>query len=148
MSGPRCDRCKATPELLYLRDGRLLCRRCRLAEVQPQTQAQAASIISCWPCDSCDAAATEIETGAGYCKASPTGDAECEAYRVVAEIEEIAGQVAVLIAGVGDEQLRREIAEGAADGFANALYEQGAGARLADDAFYASCNVHRQAVAA
>jgi hypothetical protein len=146
MSGPRCDRCKATPELLYLRDGRLLCRGCRLAEVQPHSQP--ASLISCWPCDGCDSAATEIETGAGYCKASPSGDAECAAYRLVAEIEEIAGQVAVLIAGIGDEQLRREIAEGAADGFANALYEQGAGARLSDAAFYAACGVHRIKAAA
>ena len=106
------------------------------------------SMLKQSPCGSCDAAATETDTGAFYCRRSNTGDAECSTYVIACQIAEIAGQVAALIATVGDEKMRREIAESAADGFANALYEQGAGGRLNDAVFYQACNVHREKVAA
>lgn len=93
-------------------------------------------LITREPCESCKDADTEAGTGAPYCKASPSsGDFECESYRAVRELEDIARQVAAKFKRIGDHDMRSELAIGTADGFANALYVQGLGAEFDTEAF-------------
>lgn len=101
------------------------------------------ALISRSPCEVCDAAATEIETGAGYCLADPDGDFDCELTQLVAELVEIAGQVALHIARFRRAEMRREAALSAADGFANALFEAQIPASFDAEAFIAACNAQR-----
>lgn len=97
------------------------------------------------PCDGCDAFATEAQTGAGYCRRSPLGDCECETAQTVAHLEEIAGQMAVVVQRVHDRDMRRQIAESAVDGFENALFVADLAVRLDDRAFYSACDVTKKA---
>jgi len=99
-----------------------------------------APLISREPCESCKDADTEASTGAPYCKASPSsGDFECESYRAVRELEDIACQVAGLFKRIGDHGMRSELAIGTASGFSNALYEQGLGVEFDEVAFMDLC---------
>jgi len=92
-------------------------------------------LISREPCESCKDADTETDTGAFTCRESPSGVPGCESYRAVRELEDIACQVAAKFKRIGDHGMRSELAIGTADGFANALYEQGFGAEFDTEAF-------------
>jgi len=92
-------------------------------------------LITREPCERCADADTETDTGAFQCKASPGGDRECAAFFAVRELEDIACQVAAKFKRLGDHGMRHELAFGTADGFANALYEQGLGAEFDTEAF-------------
>ena len=92
-------------------------------------------LISREPCESCRDADTEADTGAFRCRASMSGVPECENYRAVRELEDIACQCAALFKRIGDHSMRHELAFGTADGFSNALYEQGLGAEFDTEAF-------------
>lgn len=92
-------------------------------------------LITREPCESCAYATTETDTGAFRCRVSATGDPECESYRAVRELEDIACQVAALYKRIGDSGMRSELAIGTADGFSNALYVQGLGAEFDAAAF-------------
>src|SRR5665647_1168129 len=92
-------------------------------------------LIAREPCESCKDADTEADTGEFVCAASPSGDRECESYRAVRELEDIACQVAAKFKRISDHGMRSELAIGTADGFANALYVQGLGAEFDTEAF-------------
>ena len=92
-------------------------------------------LISREPCERCADADTEPDTGAFTCHESPSGIPECESYREVRELEDIACQVAAKFKRIGDHGMRSELAFGTADGFSNALYEQGLGAEFDTGAF-------------
>lgn len=84
-------------------------------------------LITRQPCESCDDDARETETGARYCKRSPSGDRECALYQVVLALEEVALEVARKYRRIEDPDARRELALSTADGFSNALHMMGAG---------------------
>ena len=44
------------------------------------------SLITNGPCENCDDCGRETETGAGYCKASPSGDFECDGISALREL--------------------------------------------------------------
>lgn len=92
-------------------------------------------LITREPCESCKDADTEADTGAFTCRESPSGIPECESYRAVRELEDIACQVAAKFKRIGDHGMRSEMALGTADGFSNALHEQGLGAEFDTEAF-------------
>jgi len=92
-------------------------------------------LITREPCERCADADTEPDTGAFTCKATASGDPFCESYSAVRELEDIACQVAAKFKRIGDHGMRSELAIGTADGFANALYEQGLGAEFDTEAF-------------
>jgi len=94
-----------------------------------------APLITREPCESCKDAGTETDTGEFVCAASPSGDRECESYFTVRELEDIAVQCAAKFKRISDHGMRSELAIGTADGFANALYEQGLGAEFDSEAF-------------
>lgn len=94
-----------------------------------------APLITREACESCADAVTEPDTGAFQCKASVTGIPECESYRAVRELEDIAVQCAAKFKRISDGEMRAELATGTADGFSNALYEQGMGAEFNSEAF-------------
>lgn len=94
-----------------------------------------APLISREPCEQCADANTEADTGALRCRASVTGVPECENYRAVRELEDIAYQCAALFKRIGDHDMRHELAIGTADGFSSALWEQGMGAEFDTEAF-------------
>ncbi len=48
------------------------------------------SYMASWSCSSCDDLGRETETGAGYCKASPYGDCECERIQALGRVSELA----------------------------------------------------------
>ena len=95
-------------------------------------------LIACEPCSCCDDAAREAETGAGFCRATP-GAYECETYLACRRIAEVARIAAEQIARIEGAEMRREIAEAAGDGFANALSVQGRGAEFDAEAFLELC---------
>jgi hypothetical protein len=97
------------------------------------------------PCECCDSLAAEDDTGSTYCKASPSGDCDCAWTAQVELLDEIAGQVAVQYKRIGDHEQRRELAEGTADGFANALYVQGQKAEFDCEKWLGTCGVARRA---
>lgn len=99
------------------------------------------------PCDFCDSVGTETETGFHFCRANPYGDFECEAALACQRIEEVAAEAAEQIATIADAEMRDETAEGAAGGFANALYVQGRGAEFDDEAFCELCGCGKQVAA-
>lgn len=92
-------------------------------------------LISREPCESCADAATEMDTGAFRCRASMYGLRSCESYHAVRELEDIACQVAAKFKRIADHGMRHELAFSTADGFANALWEQGMGAEFNTEAF-------------
>jgi len=96
-------------------------------------------LITREPCESCKDADTEADTGAFRCRVSMHGDPQCLHYRDVREQEDIARQCAALFKRIGDHKMRYEWAYGTADGFANALHEQGRGAEFDTDAFMDLC---------
>jgi hypothetical protein len=92
------------------------------------------------PCELCGEVKTIYDVPPhDICTASPTGDYECDVYRQVRLIEEIAPQLATLIQRVHDEDVRRELAEGVAGGFSNALYTLARGVDFNEAAFLATC---------
>ena len=99
------------------------------------------------PCDCCPELRSERGTGFCYCGASAHGDPECAGYLLAVTVGILAAEVAALIAALENEVMRREIAEGACDGIANALFTQGLGAQLDDGAFLALCGCPRKAAA-
>lgn len=99
------------------------------------------------PCDGCPELRSERSTGFCYCAASVHGDLECAGYLLALSVGVLAAEVAALIAALENEAMRREIAEGACGGIANALFTQGLGARLDDEAFLALCGCPRKAAA-
>jgi hypothetical protein len=105
------------------------------------------SLIRRDPCDLCDSVGRETETGFHFCRANPHGDFECEAALACQRIEEVAAEAAEQIATIADPEMRDEIAEGAAGGFANALYVQGRGAEFDDEAFCELCGCGKQVAA-
>lgn len=92
-------------------------------------------------CNLCDDIRVERDTGATYCAASPSGDCECAVALDQRVIEEIAPQIAALIHRISDMEVRRELAESAAGGFANALYLMHH-AEFDDGPFLEACGVH------
>ena len=86
----------------------------------------------------------ERDTGCHYCGRSVHGDYECDGYLLAVTIGVLAAEVARLISTLDDEGLRREIAEGACDGFTSALHRQGLGARFNVDAFMDLCGCARE----
>lgn len=95
------------------------------------------------PCCSCDASKAETETGALYCA---YGDFDaCEFWRQAEDLADIAGQVADKFRHISDDSIRRELATGTADAFANALFMQGKGAEFDIDAFLTACDVRQYA---
>jgi len=101
-------------------------------------------LITSEPCEYCEDLRHETETGAGFCAASPSGDYECVTYQVVHLLEHIAVEAATWFARLPDHEMRRELAEGAAGGFSNALYVQGHKAEFGNEAFLAMCGVARR----
>jgi len=99
------------------------------------------------PCGFCDSVGRESETGFHFCRANPYGDFECEAALACQRIEEVAAEAAEQIATIANAEMRDEIAEGAAGGFANALYVQGRGAEFHDEAFCELCGCGKQVAA-
>lgn len=96
-------------------------------------------LITREPCESCKDADTEADTGAFTCRESPSGLPNCESYRAVRELEDIACQVAAKFKRIGDSGMRAELAIGTASGFSNALYEQGLGVEFDEAAFLDLC---------
>lgn len=93
-------------------------------------------LISREPCERCADLDTEASTGAPYCKASPSsGDFECESYREVREYEDLAMQAAAQYKRLSNPRMRGELATSTAEGYANALHEQGLGAEFDTEAF-------------
>lgn len=91
-------------------------------------------LITREPCPSCD-----------DCRPDSDGcETECDTYAAVREIEETAGWVAILLRRIGDHDLRREIVEMTADGFANALHVQGHGAEFGCEFFCEACGCPRR----
>lgn len=82
----------------------------------------ATALIRCEPCCSCDDAARETETGAFFCRASRYGDPECATFVDVRQLEDVAIEMAARIRTLDDQDMRRELAQGVADGLANAMY--------------------------
>ena len=94
-----------------------------------------APLITREPCERCADAVTEPDTGAFQCRASPSGVPECEAYREVREYEDLAMQAAAQYKRLSNPRMRGELATSTAEGYANALYEQGLGAEFDTEAF-------------
>ena len=104
-------------------------------------------LITREPCPNCDDCRPDSDGGESWCRRSPTGDPECDTYTTVREIEETAGWVAILLRRIGDHELRREIVEMTADGFANALHVQGCGAEFGCEFFCEACGCPRRVLA-
>ena len=94
-------------------------------------------LISAYPCERCERGGID----ATYCDGVLDGHFGCDAYTAVEELIGVAAQTAVLYHRIGDATMRRELAEGTADGFSNALYEQGQGAEFDCEEFVAMCGV-------
>ena len=92
-------------------------------------------LISREPCESCKDADTEADTGAFTCRESPSGIPSCESYREVREYEDLAMQAAAQYKRLSNPRMRGELATSTAEGYANALYEQGRGAEFDTEAF-------------
>ena len=99
------------------------------------------------PCESCSDLGHETETGAGFCRASASGDFECPSWQTCRLLEEIAAQVATLFRRIDDAELRRELVESTGDGFDNLLYAQGLGVEFDSSAFTELCAVPRRVTA-
>ena len=104
------------------------------------------ALIRTEPCLACDGSMVEADTGAFRCAIHYSYEDTCTMWRTARRVEDIAGQVAALYRHESDTVLRREMAQGAADGFANALFPQGMGAEFDIDAFLAACDLHPSGV--
>ena len=93
------------------------------------------------PCENCDDDARETETGAPYCRRSPSGDRECSMYQLVLALEEVALEVALKYLRISDLDARRELALSTADGFSNALHLMGTNADFSSDEFVKRCGL-------
>jgi hypothetical protein len=101
------------------------------------------TLITREPCESCTDVGHETETGAGYCKRSPSGDCECDDYLTANLIDEIARDVAMIYRRLGNHDMRRELAAGTADAFDSALGELHRGAQFDCDGFRELCGCAR-----
>ena len=109
-------------------------RRSPVATMTPATTATD-PIIKREPCYSCDDLDHETETGAGYCKDSPSFDFECSVYLDVRQLETVAVQLAAIVRHLDDQEMRRELAAAICDGLANALYVRSECAQIDCDEF-------------
>lgn len=101
-----------------------------------------APLIRRYPCECCGQHKMEPETGAMYCgRRGATGDCDCPAMLIVNHLEELAEQAIVSYLRIMPTAIRRELAEGTGDAFANAVHEQGAGAEFDADAFVERCGL-------
>jgi len=101
-----------------------------------------AGFIKTGPCESCSAARTECETGAGFCAMYGLNFDECAEWREAGKLEAMAHRWAnELRSTVNEDSKRRELAIATGDGFANALYVQGKGAEFDTDAFLEACGL-------
>jgi len=98
-------------------------------------------IISTQPCESCEFCTTDLYTGAGYCKAHPTGELDCAQYRAVDRIGGRIAQIAAIIATESDQRLRAMEAAHLADSYSDILYELDAD--VSTEAVFAACGVSR-----
>lgn len=98
-------------------------------------------LITKQPCENCDDDARETETGAPYCRRSPSGDRECSMYQLVLALEEVALEVARKYRRISDLDARRELALSTADGFSNALHLMGTNADFSSDEFVKRCGL-------
>jgi len=105
------------------------------------------AILGSDPCCFCADIRMERDTGCHYCGRSVHGDYECDGYLLAVTIGVLAAEVAKLISTLDDLVLRREIAEGACNGFTNAFYEHRLGATLSEDAFMDLCGCAREVTA-
>ena len=94
-----------------------------------------APLITREPCESCADAGSETDTGEFTCNATASGIPSCESYREVREYEDLAMQAAAQYKRLSNPRMRGELATSTAEGYANALYEQGRGAEFDTDAF-------------
>ncbi len=94
------------------------------------------------PCEGCDDARTERDTGCAICAKYELNFDECEEWLETQVVcEEWAPEAAALIRRQRDPEKRRVLALHWADGFADMLDLQGKGTEFNCEAFIASCGV-------
>jgi len=97
------------------------------------------------PCATCDNRRLSEDDGECICIASPTGEPDCVVYSDLRTLEHVAREVAVKFTHICDRTQRREIVEGAAQGFSEACYVQGRGVSFDEAGFCSLCGVPREA---
>lgn len=96
------------------------------------------------PCERCDERRIETETGDPYCIASPSGERDCALIGDLKTMEEVARTVAREYRRICDRTMRREIVEGTACGFGEAIALQRRGVTFDAAYFCELCGCPRE----